>query len=289
MTMNDPPSVHSALPDELTAAVDDVVVPAGLRYVVHPNREPVPAASAAANDPSAIALIGPYRSADVAEAVEVSAPTGLPLLAPLATWAGVTRDDEPGCEDAARHQGTVFRMVARDTVVAERMAGWVRSAGRRAFVVAGGHEYGRQLDGQLSLAGLPRVDDPAEAKLVVLAGLSDGPEIVRAKDLSPLPVLAFDGVQGAGLGDDGREIRLALPIAPHPGTGHEALFAGVPCARRAAELVVAAVRGGAPDRGALPAWLRALGDFDDHGDPVDPAVWLWRAGPGWTLHPESSL
>jgi hypothetical protein len=234
-------------------------------------------------------LIGPYRSADVAEAVEVSAPAGLPLLAPLATWAGVTRDDEPGCEDAARHRGTVFRMVARDTVVAERMAAWVRSAGRRAFVVAGGHEYGRQLDGQLSIAGLPRADDPAEADLVVLAGLSDGPEIARAADLSPLPVLAFDGVQGATLGDDGREIRLALPLAPQPGITHEALFAGVPCARRAAELVVAAARGGARDRGALLAWLRALGVFDDQGDPIDPAVWLWRAAPGWTLHPESSL
>jgi hypothetical protein len=289
MDVKGPLSVHSALPDELTAAVDGVLVPAGLRHVVHANGEPVRAAAVAADDSSAIALIGPYRSADVAEAVEVSAPAGLPLLAPLATWAGVTRDDEPGCEDAARHQGTVFRMVARDTVVAERIAAWVRSAGHQALVIAGGHEYGRQLDGQLSVAGLPRAEDPAEADLVVLAGLSDGPEIARAADLSPLPVLAFDGVQGATLGDDGREIRLALPLGPHPGITNEALFAGVPCACRAAELVVAAARGGAPNRGALLACLRALGAFDDHGDPIDPAVWRWRAGPGWTLHPEGSL
>jgi hypothetical protein len=46
------------------------------------------AAVAAADDPSALAMVGPYRSADVAEAVEATAPVGLPLLAPVATWVG---------------------------------------------------------------------------------------------------------------------------------------------------------------------------------------------------------
>ena len=68
-------------------------------------------------------MIGPVRSREVAETVEATAPAGLPLIAPMATWAGVTRDDEPGCEDdPADHRGTVFRLLARDTVVAERIA-----------------------------------------------------------------------------------------------------------------------------------------------------------------------
>jgi hypothetical protein len=33
-----------------------------------------------------VALIGPYRSRDVAETVEATAPAGLPLIAPMATW-----------------------------------------------------------------------------------------------------------------------------------------------------------------------------------------------------------
>src|SRR5256885_877779 len=58
---------------------------------------------------------------------------------------------------------------------------------------------------------------------------------------------------------------------------------------RAAELVVAALQHGARDRLALLAALRALGPFDEHGDPVDPAVWLWRADADWGLTPEAPL
>ena len=66
----------------------------------------MPAAEAAAADPDAVALLGPYRSRAVADAVEATAPAGLALIAPVATWAGVTREDEPGCEDEpARHRG----------------------------------------------------------------------------------------------------------------------------------------------------------------------------------------
>jgi hypothetical protein len=103
--------------------------------VAHGAGDPVRAAAQAAGDPAAIALIGPYRSAAVAEALEVTAPTGLPLLAPVATWAGMTHDDEPGCDDPARHHGTVL-LVARVTVVAARVAADVRAAGRRALPTA---------------------------------------------------------------------------------------------------------------------------------------------------------
>jgi hypothetical protein len=279
--------VHSTLPDPLTAVVDDVLRAAGVAHRAHGPRAPMRAAEAAAGDDGAVALIGPFRSADVAEAVEATAPAGLPLLAPVATWAGVTRDDEPGCDDAARHGGTVLRLVARDTEVAARLAADVRATGRRAIVVAGEHEYGVQLDGQLRVVGLPRAERPEDADLVVLCGLAGAPEVERAAALAPLPVVAFDGVQGADLGP-GRDVCVALPIAPaddvRPG---EVLFFVAP-ARRAAGLVVEGLRGGARDRAALLAALRAAGPFDEHGDPVDPPVWLWRASDDWTI-PERAL
>jgi hypothetical protein len=37
------------------------------------------------------------------------------------------------------------------------------------------------------------------------------------------------------------------------------------------------------------AALRALGPFDEHGDPVGAPVWLWRAADGWALEPERAL
>ena len=273
--------VHSVLPEALTDAVADVLRAAGVEHVAHRDTPPVEAAVAAARDSGAVALIGPFRSADVAEAVEATAPAGLAVLAPVATWVGVTRDDEPGCDDPARHRGTVLRLIARDMVVAERIARAVRDAGQAALVVAGEHDYGAQLDAQLRIAGLPRTDDPATAGLVVLAGLAGCPEIERAAALAPLPVVAFDGVQGGDLGA-GRDVRLALPYAE----GED--FAGVSRARRAAELVTAALRTATGRAGVLAA-VRALGPFDDHGDPVDPPVWLWRADAGWQLTAERPL
>src|SRR3954447_24020722 len=148
--------VHSTLPDSPTAVVDEVLRAAGIEHRAHGPGAPMRAAETAASDDAAIALVGPFRSADVAEAVEATAPAGLPLIAPVATWAGITHDDEPGCDDPAQHAGTVLRIVARDTVVAQRLAADLASRGRRAFVIAGAHDYGVQLDGQLRLAGLPR-------------------------------------------------------------------------------------------------------------------------------------
>ena len=49
--------------------------------------------------------------------------------------------------------------------------------GVRAIVVAGDHEYGVQLDGQLRLGDLPRADDVEDADIVVLCGLANEPEI----------------------------------------------------------------------------------------------------------------
>jgi hypothetical protein len=244
-------AVHSILPPPLTEAVDEVLRAAGVRHVAHGDGDPVAAAVAAASDPGARAVVGPFRSADVNEAIAATAPARLPLLAPVATWAGITRDDEPGCEDAPRHDGTVLRMVARDTVVAQRIA--ERLAGARALVIAGDHGYGLQLDGQLRLAGLRRASGPEEADAIVLAGLAGAPEIETARALAPLPVIAFDGIQGESF--PGQEVTIALAYAPGP--------VGVAEARRAAELVA--------ETTDLEE-LRRRGPFDEHGDPVDPLV-----------------
>jgi hypothetical protein len=245
-------AVHSILPPLLTDAVDEVLRAAGVRHVAHGQEDPVGGAVAAASDPGARAVIGPFRSRDVAEAVEATAPAGLPLLAPAATWAGVTRDDEPGCDDdPADHRGTVLRMVARDTVVAQRIAERLRE--QRALVIAGEHDYGIQLDGQLRLAGLRRASAPEEADVIVLAGLAGEPEVRTALALAPLPVVAFDGIQGEAFPQ--QDVTLALVYAPGP--------TGVAEARRAAEIAVA---------GRDLAEMRRLGPFDEHGDLVDPLV-----------------
>jgi hypothetical protein len=254
-------TVHSVLPGTLSSVVDEVLRGAGVPHVAHDADDHLGAAETAAADPGAVALVGPFRSRAVAEAVEVTAPAGLPLLAPVATWAGVTRDDEPGCDDPADHRGTVFRMVARDTVVAERIAADLRAHGRRARLVAGAHEYGRQVAAQLRMAGLPEDEEP---DLVVLAGLVGEPEIAEAAALAPLPLIAFDGIQGADLGE--REVHVALPCPPD-------LIAPV---RQAAELAASV--------GSRADALRELrARFDAHGDPLDPPVWLWRADAEWRL------
>ena len=150
---------------------------------------------------------------------------------------------------AARHDGTVLRMVARDTVVAQRIAERLR--GRGALVIAGDHEYGLQLDGQLRLAGLERVSETPD--VIVLAGLAGEPENEAARALAPLPIVAFDGIQGESFPD--QEVTIALAYAPGP--------VGVAEARRAAEIAVAA---------RDLEEMRRLGPFDEHGDPVDPLV-----------------
>ena len=171
--------------------------------------------------------------------------------------------------------------------MARRIAEHVRSAGQLALVVAGQHDYGRQLDGQLRVADLPRAARAQDADVVVLAGLAGEPEIERATASAPLPVVAFDGVQGALLGD--REVRVAMPYAPVDGVPTHELLAGVERTRHAADLVVRAAAEGAADRPAMLAALRELGGFDLHGDPRDPPVWLWRADTAWDLRPDRSL
>ena len=173
--------------------------------------------------------------------------------------------------------------MARDTEVAARVADDVRAPGA-APSSSPGARLRAQLDGQLRLAGLPRAGSAAEADLVVLCGL-----VARARGRprprrAGLPVVAFDGVQGADLGP-GRDVALALPFAPSGRRAFDHLVDGARQAERAARLVVAVLRAGATDRAAVLAGVRADGAFDPHGDPVAPPVWLWRAAPGWGCAP----
>jgi hypothetical protein len=254
-----------------------VLAEAGVRHVAHGEEDPVRAGEQAAADADAVALIGPFRSREVCETIEATAPAGLLLLAPVATWAGVTRDDEPGCEwDPADHRGTVLRMVARDTEVAFRLAAHLRSRGEHALVVAGEGEYGAQIEGQLRLADLPVGSDP---DVVVAAGVPEEPGMDAVRASAPLPLIAFDGIQGLDVGD--RDVWVALPFAQDPTHGIEAA--------RAARLVVDALRAGAATRAEVLAACRASGPFDEHGDPIDPPVSLWRADAAWRLTPDFAI
>ena len=115
---------------------------------------------------------------------------------------------------------------------------------------------------------------------MVLCGLAGGPEVARAAKLG-LPVVAFSGVEGepAGIAD----LSLVLPFAP------EEDMSGTTAAARAATLISEAVAGGALDRAALLSAMRIAGPFDEHGDLVDPPVWLYRAAADWSLHPDRPL
>jgi hypothetical protein len=82
---------------------------------------------------------------------------------------------------------------------------------------------------------------------------------------------------------------LALPHAPQDDLTVAQIMAGVGQARRAAALVAAGLRTGTREREGLLAAMRELGPFDEHGDPVDPPVWLWRVGQDWALVPDRAL
>jgi hypothetical protein len=118
----------------------------------------------------------------------------------------------------------------------------------------------------------------------VVCGLAGEPEIERARRLAPIPVVAFDGVQGADFGS-GRDVQIALPFAPSREISSPDLFLGIGQARRAVELVAGTVADGASDRASVLAGLRGLASFDRHGDPTNPDVWLWRMKNGEELDP----
>ena len=124
-------TVHSILPPSLTKAVDDVLSSAGIEHVAHGDNEPVDAATIAAADPKAQAVIGPFRSRDVAEAVEATAAIGLPRATDLAEadiivlagWPAIPRSMRRGpwrrCQSSL---STEFR--ARDFLIRKQSSHW---------------------------------------------------------------------------------------------------------------------------------------------------------------------
>ena len=105
-------------------------------------------------------------------------------------------------------------------------------------------------------------------------------EAVEATAPAGLPVIAFDGVQGGAPIPD---CAVMMPFTPEQDMG------GTTAAARAATLISDAVAAGARDRTALLSAIRIAGPFDEHGDPVDPPVWLYRAGADWSLQPDRPL
>ena len=81
-------------------------------------------------------------------------------------------------------------------------------------------------------------------------------------------------------------IPLALPFAARDDVPFDHMVYGAEEARRAARLIAEA---GASDRASLLRVLRTAGPFDEHGDPVDPPVWLWRADSSWVLRADRPL
>jgi len=80
------------------------------------------------------------------------------------------------------------------------------------------------------------------------------------RSLSPLAIIAVDGTQPERFPD--QEVMIALAHASTEGT------IGVPEARRAVELTVAAIERG----GDMLSRLRELGPFDTHGDLIEATV-----------------
>jgi hypothetical protein len=109
--------------------------------------------------------------------------------------------------------------------------------------------------------------------------VAEEPGLEAVKATAPLPLIAFDGIQGLDVGD--RDVWVALPFAQDPTHGIEAA--------RAARLVVDALAGGATSRADVLAACRAAGPFDEHGDPIDPPVSLWRADAAWRLTPDFAI
>jgi hypothetical protein len=227
--------VHSLLPERhderlsraLGAAVEHV-----------PQSSPDAALAAGAG-----AFVGPWLSADVAEAMETFSDR-LVHVAPAATWVGLTRRDEPGSDDAPR--GRVLRVAARDTVVCRALV----AAVPEARVVHDGTEYGRQIAAQLRMCGLRE-----GGARVVYAGLGR-----QAPELPPDPIC----LEGAVEGDFPHRHPDALYFAaayPEDGFTDEQAWDFAPQVELAGRLLVA----GDPER-----------HFDEHGDLLEPRTGVWR-------------
>jgi hypothetical protein len=259
--------VHSGeLPERHAAVLARTLRAAGVEHAAGSTPEE------AAADADCVAFIGPFRSWRAALAAPVLNAAGIVQVCPAATWAALTRADEPSGDDEAPDlrpagRATLVRLVPRDTEVCRRL---VENAPERRLAVVADHEsYGRQLAQQLRLAGLE--ERPGEPDAVVYCGLAEN---APHGLLAGRRVYAFDGAQGFG----DAHTRYVLPIVPLDGWSGADLHAYVPQLRQAGELVARAVERGGADREAVLRAVWELGGFDEHGDPPRGPVGVWRTG-----------
>jgi hypothetical protein len=85
-------------------------------------------------------------------------------------------------------------------------------------------------------------------------------------------VYAFDGAHG--FGDE--HTRYLSAVLPREGWSDEDLHFYVPPFADAGRLVAAAVAQGGADREKVRQAVWEIGGFDEHGDPPDPRVGVWR-------------
>jgi hypothetical protein len=260
-------SVHSGgLPERHAAVLAETLGAAGVDHV--PGSTP----EAAAADDACVAYVGPLRSWPAALAAPTLNAAGIVQVCPAATWVALTREDEPHGTDEAPPQrpggrATLVRLVPRDTEVCRKL---VENAPERRLAVVEEHEsYGRQLGRQLRMVGLE--EEPGEPDAVVYCGLAEN---APHGLLAGRRVYAFDGAQGFG----DAHTRYVLANLPREGWSDEDVRAFVPQAADAGELVAKAVAQGGADREAVRRAVWAIGGFDEHGDPPDPRVGVWRPG-----------
>jgi hypothetical protein len=273
------PRVHSALPARLAGVLTEVLWRGGVEHVDAGPEHPVEAAAAAAEDPRAVAFVGPFRSSHVGETAAILNEAGLAQLAPAATYAALTRD-EPGAEDgmpaslAPTGRGTLFRVAARDTAVCQAL---VARVGSRCVLLDDGGSYGEQVAGQLRLAGV-EPDDGADT--VLYAGLADGAPLDALRATGPRPLFTLDGAWDPdfveALGRD--RVRFAMALYPQPDWSVEAVQAFLPQTAEAGMLITGSVMAAGADRAAVLEGLRSCGRFDEYGDTNERRIGLWAMG-----------
>lgn len=205
--------------------------------------QPEPAADAArqlAIDPAVLAVIGPWSAETFRAALPVFEAEGLPVLAPIVL------PDHPASRWAF-HLGPTYEELARQA------AAILTAAGARAL-----HPIGGPLAGRLALvSGLPDAREPGEGAFAFLDLPAD--EAARwlreeGRDWPRTHILGGPGLDSEKLlqlaGPEAQGVRFLAPAGdPSP---HQAQ------ARRAAELFLQALEGGARGREGVRHYLASL-------------------------------
>lgn len=280
-----PLRVYSAMPKTVEAVATTALAEEGIEHVAL-GPGPIPRhARTATDDPRCVAFLGPWLSHEVIESMKILNLAGVAQIAPAATYVGLTRD-EPGAGDGMPEslspgpQPTFFRMCARDTLISRATMPFLAGQGLRyATIVHDETDYGLQLAAQLLQAGLEPEEDPRDANAVIYCGLADGAPYGELLDLAPRPIIAYEGAAVAGFAEAAggvERVRYLLPQAAVSGWSDRQCIFYAPLVQRAASLLAGLIaRIDAPDRSDVVDALWRCGEFDDHGDAVDPDIGVW--------------